>query len=89
MTNHYPKPCPFCAEKNVSLEKGRENKVHLECENCGARGPLCASWEHAVEVWNTRPAFALSITVTNFGKRIGKTKLVADLLEAIDTLKSS
>ncbi len=61
------KPCPFCGVHNAYFEKdGRpaptpivthdEKKGirYIECENCGARGPITDTWLNAHKHWNNR-----------------------------------
>jgi Lar family restriction alleviation protein len=50
-------PCPFCGEEELlSIEETRppDEGLHVECELCKARGPLCESMFNAAMTWNER-----------------------------------
>jgi len=55
-------PCPFCQSADVSLSystnlSGDIDGRFVECENCGASGPICDSTTvEAITAWNTRAA---------------------------------
>jgi hypothetical protein len=44
------KLCPFCCSLKVELFGDR-----VECERCGAQGPVLSDWEIAVRAWNEIP----------------------------------
>lgn len=57
------KPCPFCGEEQDSTTQGLlfdaglcmgHIYFHVECAQCGARGPDGDSKEDAAEMWNKR-----------------------------------
>ena len=46
------KPCPFgCKGENARLSL---SKSFIECDSCGAHGPIHFSPRVAVKLWNTR-----------------------------------
>lgn len=51
-----PRPCPFCGLRHFSDVVGSgsvSNFVYyVQCENCGARGPLSPTYNDAVSDWN-------------------------------------
>ena len=64
-------PCPFCGVENANFVKDgnpaptphvtldeRLQIRYVECENCGANGPVVPAnpfgWENAWRLWNTR-----------------------------------
>ena len=62
-----PSPCPFCANKEVSLQAGMLDRegipVNLVCDDCGARGPVeyskpdaCEDTQYLIAMahWNAR-----------------------------------
>ena len=47
--------CPYCLEHVVELVKSTPpagGGVQMECDNCGARGPIYDNKEEALEGWN-------------------------------------
>lgn len=49
-------PCPFC-QKTAFLVGDSDRTYHIaaywvECDDCGARGPLCGAEEEATASWN-------------------------------------
>lgn len=47
------KPCPFCASRRVEV---RYEEYHVECQDCGAQGPIAKTYSQAEELWNKRPS---------------------------------
>ena len=72
------KPCPFCGDENleiISLPGSRVNtrKGWIECNNCGARGPIEHAETDSIESkaifqWNARFRWN-----NRFGESDGKT----------------
>lgn len=49
------KPCPFCGSTNLKLQSQEvEGVSFVECNNCGATGPMAyyRSDAYAVDFWN-------------------------------------
>lgn len=46
-------PCPFCGSRHAEL---RFDEYHVECLDCGARGPEGITPAKAIKGWNTRRA---------------------------------
>ena len=49
------KPCPFCQESSGAIVKSAPHAVggvQVECENCGARGPIYDTDKDAIKGWN-------------------------------------
>lgn len=50
--NEKLKPCPFCGEEdNLTMSSG-EGMYWMECESCGARGPVEYARKTARKNWN-------------------------------------
>jgi len=56
------KQCPFCKEEDNAdvfpdsdsdSIMGRQCEYFVECESCGANGPLCATEQEATIAWNS------------------------------------
>jgi Lar family restriction alleviation protein len=48
------KGCPFCQEKVIKVVKSVPPAMkgfQVECDNCGARGPIYENKEAAIEGW--------------------------------------
>lgn len=46
--------CPFCQEKNCNIVKTSRSateELQVECNDCGARGPISLNEEQAKECW--------------------------------------
>ena len=48
------KPCPFCGNKKIEYSGLAANYRYIECEDCGAAGPVASSNEAAAKLWNAR-----------------------------------
>jgi Lar family restriction alleviation protein len=49
------KPCPFCGADSCREVKDRPGgEYHVECVNCGARGPWVVGRGRAPQEWNNR-----------------------------------
>ncbi len=47
--------CPFCVSKKTRVKLHERNGIWaLNCENCGARGPICSTRVGAIQYWNRR-----------------------------------
>lgn len=47
------KPCPFDASRKLRVEHFNGD-YHVQCQACGATGPLAATWAEAEDRWNDR-----------------------------------
>ena len=49
--------CPFCQEKNCNIVRSvtphAMEGFQVECNDCGARGPIYATKEEAISGWET------------------------------------
>ena len=45
------RPCPFCGEVAQRVKKTAGNRFQVECENCGARGPIYGDALSAKKGW--------------------------------------
>jgi len=48
------KGCPFCGEDVIEIVKSAPSAMEglqVECDNCGARGPIYESKEAAIDGW--------------------------------------
>lgn len=51
------KPCPFCGSIKVRITFYDDNDVCVvECQDCGALGPIALESAKAIEAWNKREA---------------------------------
>lgn len=53
-------PCPFCGDRGDGLitqthESGNHSLTYVQCNGCGARGPVCVLHHKALTAWNGRP----------------------------------
>lgn len=51
------KPCPFCGNKHIHIEKvkkGFYRSYHVECWCCGASAESVVCIENAIKWWNNR-----------------------------------
>lgn len=47
--------CPWCDGDDplfVEASGWRNNQQHVECPDCGMRGPACDTEEAALRIWN-------------------------------------
>jgi hypothetical protein len=51
-------PCPFCCSTIVEVWMSWHPRCEVQCENCGAQGPVASTEEKAILWWNeiARPA---------------------------------
>lgn len=53
------KPCPFCGETRIFLDKRTGYNFHSEylayCISCHSEGPKCDTEDVARTMWNSRP----------------------------------
>ena len=47
-------PCPFCGSVNVAPSTNGFENDYIECENCGAAGPVSSRESKAAIAWNRR-----------------------------------
>ena len=53
--NEQLKRCPFCGNSDVVLYKWHSaNTYSVECQECGAKSPECATTGQARSAWNRR-----------------------------------
>lgn len=45
-------PCRFCCEGKSLLLTGGAAGMHVECRNCGAKGPVFPTVDEALRAWN-------------------------------------
>jgi hypothetical protein len=45
-------PCPFCRSKRVEVWVSWHPHHYIECDRCGAEGPMAGSEEDAIAWWN-------------------------------------
>jgi hypothetical protein len=61
-----PKTCPFCQAGDrhlyVVIDELAKRR-HIECDRCGARGPVAGTWGDAWGLWGARPEPAVSVAV--------------------------
>ena len=48
------KPCPFCGNEDVHTKFIDRVMAAVECNYCGARGPVIYLELSATDAWNTR-----------------------------------
>ncbi len=48
------KPCPFCGKAEDVGKHNWDGVLVVQCEYCGASGPLCDAASKAIQEWNTR-----------------------------------
>lgn len=50
------KPCPFCGSTQLALvvHNPTQKPVLIECETCGASGPIAATEKQLAALWNMR-----------------------------------
>lgn len=48
------KPCPFCGNKDVDIEKMTEDSYAVYCYDCACTGPLEGNEFAAVNKWEIR-----------------------------------
>lgn len=51
------KPCPFCGNKHIHIEKVKKwfyRSYHVECWCCGASAESVVCIENAIKLWNMR-----------------------------------
>jgi len=49
------KPCPFCYEKEIIIDKYPNNSIYYAvCTNCNAQSTIASRKETVVKLWNTR-----------------------------------
>ena len=48
------KPCPFCGNKHLRVEKVKKGVYCVECWCCGARVESVVCIENAIKWWNNR-----------------------------------
>jgi Lar family restriction alleviation protein len=49
------RPCPFCAEPSaLRVASDVDDEFSIECEACGAIGPIADTKTAAIELWNRR-----------------------------------
>ena len=51
------KPCPFCGNKHIHIEKVKKwfyRSYHVECWCCGASAESVVCIENAIKWWNNR-----------------------------------
>jgi Zn ribbon nucleic-acid-binding protein len=49
-------PCPFCKSKNLLYCGSGDGYKHIDCMDCGGRGPLARTWQWTKKKWNNRPS---------------------------------
>lgn len=57
--------CPFCGSSHKDIVKGEGLDVSIECQRCGATGPVQQSAFAAVAAWNSRAMGTLTVVRAN------------------------
>jgi Lar family restriction alleviation protein len=76
------KPCPFCGSVKLNITHSDSGLSAVECEQCGAAGPLDEEDAPAVERWDQRTAENARLraaleTISDGASSFGRWQLIA------------